>query len=71
MSVTLSFASIAAAAPFAVSSNTCGASISAGGTCNVGVTFSPAAAGAVTGALTFTDSALTSPQTMTLTGTGR
>jgi hypothetical protein len=71
LSAPLSFASIATAAPFAISSNTCGASIAAGGTCTVGVTFSPTAAGAVTGALTFTDSALTSPQTMTLTGTGR
>jgi hypothetical protein len=32
------------------------------------VTFSPTAAGPVTGSLTFTDSALTSPQTVSLSG---
>jgi hypothetical protein len=35
------------------------------------VTFSPTGVGAVTGALTFTDSAATSPQVVTLSGTGR
>jgi hypothetical protein len=37
----------------------------------VSVTFSPTATGAVTGTLTFTDSAATSPQTVSLSGTGR
>jgi hypothetical protein len=35
------------------------------------VKFTPTATGAVTGALTFTDSAVTSPQTVSLTGTGK
>jgi hypothetical protein len=35
------------------------------------VTFTPTATGAATGTLTVTDSAATSPQTVTLSGTGR
>jgi hypothetical protein len=37
----------------------------------VSVVFAPTAKGAATGALTITDSAATSPQTVTLSGTGR
>jgi sugar lactone lactonase YvrE len=66
----LSFTSIAASAGFVIASNSCGTSIAAGANCTVGVTFSPAATGPATGALTFTDSAFTSPQSVTLTGTG-
>ena len=42
----------------------------AGKSCTVGVTFSPTAVGSATGTLTFNDSALTSPQTVSLSGTG-
>jgi hypothetical protein len=56
---------------FAVASNPCGASIAGGSGCTVGVTFSPTATGAVTGTLTFTDSAPGSPQSVNLLGTGR
>jgi hypothetical protein len=38
--------------------------------CTVNVTFSPTILGAITGALTFTDGATTSPQLVKLTGTG-
>jgi hypothetical protein len=68
--VTLNFTSIVASAGFAVASNTCGASIAAAATCTVGVTFKPTAQGAVSGTLTFTDSAANSSQTVSLTGTG-
>ena len=51
--------------------NTCGTSIAAGATCTITATFTPTAAGAVTGAVTITDSAKNSPQTITLTGTGQ
>src|SRR6202040_1032955 len=68
--VALSITSIAASAPFAVASNTCGTSVLAGKSCTVGVTFSPTAVGSATGTLTFNDSALTSPQTVSLSGTG-
>ena len=54
----------------AVASNTCGASVAAGTSCTIGVTFSPTAAGSVTGTLTFTDDAATSPQVVGLSGTG-
>jgi sugar lactone lactonase YvrE len=66
----LSFTSITASAGFAVATNTCGSSVAAGASCAVGVTFTPAALGAATGALIFTDSANSSPQTVSLAGTG-
>jgi hypothetical protein len=69
--VTLNFSSIVTSSGFAVASNTCGTSIAAGTTCTVGVTFSPTATGAATGTLTFTDDAQNSPQTVSLTGTGK
>jgi hypothetical protein len=66
----LSFTSIATSAGFNLSANTCGAGIAAGATCSVSVTFSPTVTGAASGTLTFTDGAINSPQTVTLTGTG-
>jgi hypothetical protein len=68
--IALNFTGILSTAGFAVASNNCGVSIAAGATCTVGVTFSPAATGAYTGTLTFTDDAANSPQTVSLTGTG-
>jgi hypothetical protein len=58
------------AGEFAVSSNTCGSSVGAHLSCKIGVTFDPVTAGAKTAALTITDSANNSPQSVTLTGTG-
>ncbi len=55
---------------FAISSNTCGATLAAGKTCKVKVTFTPTELGAATGTLSFTDNASGSPQTVSLTGTG-
>ena len=68
--VTLPFAGILPVGDFAVASNNCGASLAAGATCSVGVTFSPATIGVRTGTLTFTDDAANSPQIVSLTGTG-
>jgi sugar lactone lactonase YvrE len=68
--VSFTFTSIVTSANFGVASNTCGSSVAAGASCSVGVTFTPLAAGAATGSLTFTDSALNSPQIVNLTGTG-
>ena len=68
--VTLSSIGIAASGPFAVASNTCGTSVATGASCTVGVTFSPTAVGSATGTLTFNDSAIASPQTVSLSGTG-
>jgi nucleoside-specific outer membrane channel protein Tsx len=55
---------------FAISNNTCGATLAAGKTCKVSVTFTPTQLAAETGTLTFTDNASGSPQTMSLSGTG-
>jgi len=55
---------------FTVSSKTCGSSLGAGASCTVSVTFKPNSAGIFTGLLTFTDADPTSPQLVTLTGTG-
>jgi hypothetical protein len=70
--VSLTFSSIVVSAGFAISSNTCGASIGAAANCTVGVTFTPTAKGVVVnGTLTFNDNAATSPQTVNLTATGK
>jgi FG-GAP repeat/Abnormal spindle-like microcephaly-assoc'd, ASPM-SPD-2-Hydin len=68
--VTLDISNIGASAEFEISGNTCGATLAARKTCKVSVTFAPTQFGAVTGTLTFTDNALSSPQTVTLSGTG-
>jgi hypothetical protein len=51
-------------------SNNCGASVAAGATCSISVTFTPVASGSLAAALTFTDSAPGSPQSLPLSGTG-
>ncbi|MGA3131278.1 MAG: choice-of-anchor D domain-containing protein [Terracidiphilus sp.] len=55
---------------FSISSKTCGTSISPNGTCSVGIVFAPSASGTRAAALTFTDTATNSPQTVSLSGTG-
>ncbi len=65
--VTLNFTSIAISTNFA-QTNTCGASLSAGASCQVSVTFTPTSAGNLTGSVTITDSAANSPQTIPLSG---
>jgi hypothetical protein len=65
----LTIASIAASGDFS-ETNDCSGSLAAKSSCTVNVTFNPSAAGAITGALTFADSATTSPQLVKLTGTG-
>ena len=56
---------------FILQTDTCGASVPAGGTCTLAVTFKPTATGARTANLVLTDDALTSPQSAKLTGTGQ
>ncbi len=51
-------------------SNTCGSSVAAGANCTISVTFTPAATGTRSAAVTLTDNATGSPQTVSLTGTG-
>ena len=67
---TLTISNIAASANFAISANTCKATLKAGKTCKVSVTFAPTKMGSVTGTLSFTDNAPNSPQTVALSGTG-
>src|SRR5208337_2988342 len=50
--------------------NNCAGSVAAGAGCTISVTFTPTAPGNRTGALTLTDNASNSPQTVTLSGTG-
>lgn len=66
---TVSIGKIAATGDFA-ETNTCGASVTAGKSCTISVKFKPLASGALTGALSITDNASGSPQTVTLSGTG-
>ena len=55
---------------FVITSNTCGASIAASSSCKIGVAFAPTGTGARSAALTLTDSASNSPQSVPLTGAG-
>jgi hypothetical protein len=68
-SATLTITSIAVSGSFA-ETNTCGSSLNAGRKCTISVTFSPTTTGAATGAVTITDNASNSPQTVSLSGTG-
>ena len=67
--VALTNISIVANAPFS-QVNTCGTSIAPGAKCKITVTFTPAVLGTKTGAVTISDSAATSPQTIAVRGTG-
>jgi len=51
--------------------NNCGASLAQGANCTINITFSPQAGGMRTAAIQITDSAINSPQTVALTGTGQ
>jgi Abnormal spindle-like microcephaly-assoc'd, ASPM-SPD-2-Hydin len=59
------------AGDFAKTADTCtGATVAINATCSVSVTFTPGALGSRTAALSFTDDAPASPQTVNLAGTG-
>jgi len=66
----LGITSIAASGDFHMKSNTCGASLAAGGTCKIKITFKPTKTGARTGTLTIKDFNTNSPHTVALSGTG-
>jgi len=53
-----------------VFANTCGTSLAVGASCSIHGHFQPTSAGAKTAAVTITDSALSSPQSIALSGTG-
>ncbi|MFI5118141.1 MAG: choice-of-anchor D domain-containing protein [Terriglobales bacterium] len=65
----LSIPSITASGDF-TQTNNCGTSLPASNSCTINVSFAPSVAAAITGALTLTDSATTSPQLVKMTGTG-
>jgi VCBS repeat protein len=50
--------------------NNCGSSLPAGGSCTIGVTFTPSAIDLVSGTLTIADNAAGGPQTISLNGKG-
>jgi hypothetical protein len=50
--------------------NTCGTSLAAGASCAINVTFTPNETGSLAATLNISDSAVGSPQTVSLTGTG-
>lgn len=56
---------------FAVSSTTCGVSLGAKARCTISVAFTPTAIGTRTATLNVNDSVNNSPQTVSLTGTGK
>ena len=69
--VALTSIAISTTGDFAVSSTTCTTSLAAKGKCTISVTFTPQAIGKRTGALSVSDSADNSPQTSSLSGTGK
>jgi hypothetical protein len=66
---TLSITSITGSANFSQTNN-CGSSLAAGASCTINVAFQPQGTGVLTGSITITDSVATSPQKISLTGTG-
>ncbi len=58
------------AGDFAEVADTCGSSVAAGGSCTIGVAFTPSAVGQRTATLSITDNASGSPQGVSLSGTG-
>ena len=72
VAVTVSSVGFTGANPgdFVITSNTCGANIPASSSCQIKVAFAPTSTGAKSAALTLTDSATNSPQSVSLTGTG-
>jgi hypothetical protein len=69
-SYAISTVSLAAAAPFSVTQNTCTGGLAAGANCTASVVFQPSAGGSATGALTVTSSTVATPATVSLSGTG-
>jgi hypothetical protein len=67
---TITFSSITPSGDFLISSNSCGTTLTVGSSCAVELAFKPTAIGARTGTLTVTDSGVTSPETVNLTGIG-
>ncbi|HEV2177068.1 MAG TPA: choice-of-anchor D domain-containing protein [Terriglobia bacterium] len=67
---TLTITTSATSGDFILQSNSCGTSVAAGASCAFNISFDPTATGTRTGALTVTDNAPGSPQSVALSGTG-
>ncbi len=70
---TVTFSSIALTGTNASSfgeSNNCGTTLTEGSSCSISVTFAPASTGSYSAAVTLTDNATNTPQSVSLTGTG-
>jgi hypothetical protein len=63
-------ASVGITGDFSVQTNGCQSAIQPGNSCTLGIVFVPTAIGSLSGALTITDNATGSPQTVALSGTG-
>jgi len=70
-SVTLNSIVISTTGDFSVSATTCTTSLAAKTYCTISVVFTPTKTGTRTGTLSVSDSAINSPQTSSLTGTGK
>ena len=70
-SVALNSIAIATTGDFSVSATTCGTSLAAKTKCTISVVFTPTGTGARTGSLSVSDDAQNSPQTSSLSGTGK
>ncbi len=70
--LTISAKGLAGADPgqFALGADTCNTPVAPGNTCTIAVSFSPTSPGDKSATLEFTSNALTSPDTVTLSGTG-
>jgi hypothetical protein len=66
----LTIGSVAATGNFNETDTCAGGSLQPSGSCTIRVTFSPTTVGTIAGAITITDSALSSPQVIGLSGTG-
>ena len=69
--ISLDSIAIGTTGDFAVSATTCTTSLPAKGKCKISVTFTPTAIGTRTGQLSVSNNASNSPQTASLTGTGK
>jgi hypothetical protein len=67
---TLTIGGVTVDGNFAISENTCGATLAGGAKCSVKITFTPTMLTEQTGTITVADNAPNSPQTVTLTGKG-
>jgi hypothetical protein len=71
LTTTLSNIAMAASGDFLLANNTCSTTLAANSQCSFTVTFTPSQVGGITGGVTITDSAFTSPQAISLSGTGQ